>query len=99
MLLQIKDEKTPRTSHQRGHLQHQNWFIAPKDHGQEKCGKRCDYCSNFVDETSFVISKAAGQKYLIWRDSTHNKKYYIFDNCTKSGEQGTISTVFWKFLL
>ena len=63
-------------------------------HGYKKCGKMCDSCNNFVDETSFVISKATGRKYWIRRDSTCTTKNVIyFAYCTKCGEQGTGSTV------
>ena len=46
-------------------------------HGYKKCGKMCDSCNNFVDETSFVISKPTGQKYWIRRDSTCTTKNVI----------------------
>ena len=59
-----------------------------KEHGYRKCGKRCDWCNNFIDETSFVISKATGQKYQIRRNSTSANDIY-FAYCTKCGEQGT----------
>ena len=66
-------------------------------HGYKKCGKKCDSCNNFVDETSFVISKATGRKYWIRRDSTCTTKNVIYlAYCTKCGKQGTGSTVFWK---
>ena len=39
-------------------------------HGYKTCGKKCNSCNNFVDETSFVISKATGGKYWIRRDTT-----------------------------
>ena len=66
-------------------------------HGYKKCGKKCDSCNNFVDETSFVISKATGRKYWIRRDSTCTTKNVIYlAYCTKYGEQGTGSTVSWK---
>ena len=66
-------------------------------HGYKKCGKKCDSCNNFVDETSFVISKATGRKYWIRRDSTCTTKNVIYlAYCTKCGEQGTGSTVSWK---
>ena len=66
-------------------------------HGYKKCGKKCDSCNNFVDETSFVISKATGRKYWIRRDSTCTTKNVIYlAYCTKCWEQGTDSTVSWK---
>ena len=46
-------------------------------HGYKKCGKIRDSCNNFVDETSFVISKPTGQKYWIRRDSTCTTKNVI----------------------
>ena len=62
-----------------------------------KNDKKCDSCNNFVDETSFVISKATGRKYWIRRDSTCTTKNVIYlAYCTKCGKQGTGSTVFWK---
>ena len=66
-------------------------------HGYKKCGKKCDSCNNFVDETSFIILKATGRKYWIRRDSTSTRKNVIYwAYCTKCGEQGTGSTVSWK---
>ena len=66
-------------------------------HGYKKYGKKCDSCNNFVDETSFVISKATWRKYWIRRDSTCTPKNVIYlAYCTKCGEQGTGSTVSWK---
>ena len=47
-------------------------------HGYKKCGKKCDSCNNFVDETSFVISKAIGRKYWIRRDSICTTKNAIY---------------------
>ena len=47
-------------------------------HGYKKCGKKCDSCNNFVDETSFVISKAIGRKYWIRRDSICTTKNVIY---------------------
>ena len=47
-------------------------------HGYKKCGKKCDSCNNFVDETSFVISKAIGRKYWIRRDSISTTKNVIY---------------------
>ena len=44
----------------------------------KKCSKKCDSCNNFVDETSFVISKAIGRKYWIRRDSTYTTKNVIY---------------------
>ena len=69
-------------------------------HGFKKCGKKCDSCNNFVDETFFVISKGTGQKYWITRDSTCATEYVTyFAYCTKCGEQGKGSTVSWKLHL
>ena len=66
-------------------------------HGYKKCDKKCNSCNNFVDETSFVISKATGWKYWIRRDSTWTTKNVIYlAYCTKCGEQGTGSIVSWK---
>ena len=48
------------------------------DHGYKKCGKKCDSCNNFVNETSFVISKAIGRKYWIRRDSICTTKNVIY---------------------
>ena len=60
-------------------------------------GKKCDSSSNFVDETSFVISKASGWKYWIKRDRTCTAKNVIYlTYCPKGGEKGTGSTVSWK---
>ena len=42
--------------------------------GYKKFGKKCDSCNNFVDETSFVLSKTTGRKYSIRRDSTYTTK-------------------------
>ena len=47
-------------------------------HGYKKCGKKCDSCNNFVNETSFVISKAIGRKYWIRRDSICTTKNVIY---------------------
>ena len=48
-------------------------------HGYKKCGKKCDLCNNFIDGTSFVLSKATGRKYWIRRDSnTQQKTLYIW---------------------
>ena len=66
-------------------------------HGYKNCGKKCDSCNYFVDETSFVISKATGWKYWIRRDSTCTTKNFIhLVYRTKCREQGTGSTVSWK---
>ena len=63
----------------------------------KKCSKKCDSCNNFVDETSFVISKAIGRKYWIRRDSTYTTKNVInLAYYTKWGQQGTGSTVSCK---
>ena len=52
--------------------------------------KKCDSCNDFVDETSFVISKATGWKYWIRRNSTCTTKNVMYlAYCTKCGEQGT----------
>ena len=32
-------------------------------YGYKKFGKKCSSCKNFVDENSFVISKATGRSY------------------------------------
>ena len=66
-------------------------------HGYKTCGKKCNSCNNFVDETSFVISKATRGKYWIRRDNTcTTKNVTSLLSCTKCGEQGQGSTVSWK---
>ena len=66
-------------------------------HGYKKYGKKCDLCNNFIDGTSFVLSKATGRKYWIRRDSTYTTKNVIYlAYCTKCGEQGMGSTVLWR---
>ena len=63
-----------------------------KDRDYKKCGKSCNSYNNFVDEISFVISKATGQKYR--RDSTCTQKMiYIWLTSQNVGEQGTSSAV------
>ena len=47
-------------------------------YGLKKCSKKCDSCNNFVDETSFFISKAIGRKYWIRRDSICTTKNVIY---------------------
>ena len=65
-------------------------------HGYKKCGKKYDSCNNFVDETSFVISKATERKYCIRRDSICTTKNVIYlAYYTKCGEQRTDPTVSW----
>ena len=69
-------------------------------YGYKKYDKKCDSYQNFVDESSFVISKATGRKYWIRRNSTSTTKNVIYlVYCTKCGEQGTSSTVSWKLYL
>ena len=66
-------------------------------HAYKKCGKKCDSCNNFVDQTSFVISKATGRKYHIKRDSTcetKNVTYLVYS--TKCMKRGTSAVVSWK---
>ena len=66
-------------------------------HGYKKCGKKCHSWNTFVNETSFVVSKATRQKYWMRRDSTCITKNVIYlAYCTKCGEQVTGSTVSWK---
>ena len=66
-------------------------------HCYKKYGKKCDLCNNFIDGTSFVLSKATGRKYWIRRDSTYaTKKVIYLAYCTKCGEQGMGSTVLWR---
>ena len=66
-------------------------------HCYKRCCRKCDSCNSFVDETSFVISKATGRTYWIRRVSTCTTKNVIYlVYCKLRGEQGTSSTVFWK---
>ena len=68
-------------------------LLAGNSHGYKICSKKYYSCNNFVDEISFVISKATGRKYWIRSDSTgtaKNVKYLAY--CTSCGEQGTTST-------
>ena len=39
-------------------------------HGYKKCGKKCNWCNNFVDEPLLLCQKQL--------DDMHNKKCYIF---------------------
>ena len=66
-------------------------------HGYKKCGWKCDSSNNFIDDASFVRSKATGRKYWIRRDSTCTAKNVTYlAYCKKYGEQGTSSTVSCK---
>ena len=65
--------------------------------GYEKCGKKCDSCINFVDETSDIISNATGRKFKIHRNSTCSTENVIYvAYCVTCGKQGVGSTVAWK---
>ena len=66
-------------------------------HGYKKHGEKCNSCNNFVDLTSFVISKATEWKYWIRRYSICTTKNVIYmAYYTKCVEQETGSTVSWK---
>ena len=59
------------------------------DHSYKKCNKKCDSCQNYVEETSFVTSKATGRKFKIHRDSSCQSKNVIYIAfCLVSGKQG-----------
>ena len=47
------------------------------DHGYTRCNKRCDSCSNFVDEVTYVKCSATGRKFKIRRSTTCSTKNVI----------------------
>ena len=66
-------------------------------HGYVKCGKKCDSCDNFVQETSYVTCNATGRKFYLRRDSTCSTPNIIYlAFCKRCGKQGVGSTVKWK---
>ena len=73
-------------------------LINKQKFGYQKCTKSsCDSCYNFVDQTSDVVCKATGRKFMIRRDSTCTSKNVIYvAYCKTCGKQGVGSTVSWK---
>ena len=68
-----------------------------ENHGYKKCTRKCDSCSNFVDETSYITSNATGRKFKIKRDTTCTTPNVIYvAYCTNCQLQGVGSTVSWK---
>lgn len=67
------------------------------EHGYVKCKRSCDSCSNFVLETSSIVSYATGRKFQIRRNSSCNTKNIVYVACCQTcGKQGVGSTVSWK---
>ena len=68
-----------------------------KDLGYKKCGKKCDSCNNFVNETTFVKCNATSRKFYIRRESTCSTPNIIYmAYCKKCNKQGIGSTIRWK---
>ena len=72
--------------------------VLDKDgHSYKKCNKKCDSCQNYVEETSFVTSKATGRIFIFHRDSSCQSKNVIYIAfCLVCGKQGVGSTTNWK---
>ena len=65
--------------------------------GYTNCGKKCDACEDFVENTSYIKSFATGRKFNIRNSvncTTLNVIYVAF--CMKCGKQGVGSTIKWK---